>query len=356
LAATAGVEVGSRVATDVSAHPNPDQPGAAAVSDAIAIRLANEFAPILFYDKDEPNLPTTAARFLASTQLWFFSKDCRPQQAFVSALTSSVIPWLDRSTCGTPPTRVESQGSRSAGKSPTFYLSDVPEAMRRGSLDSRDWVTYLHAYQNDLGGVTLQFWRFYAYNTAYLFGLSWSGGSHGGDWEAIHIVFQPGPALLPVKVRLLGHSNLLTVPWSSLLREGTHPLIRCGKGSHTSELMTASDLAQRERWIEQQAWNGGVVRWPDRRLTPSGPIVNLGRKVAPAPGMEWLRYSGLWGTRSNSGLLPYYRSGYWGPAFNETGIGKDGFIAAWCEGMAPPRTPEEAIIFRQECYPASGLP
>jgi hypothetical protein len=318
--------------------------------------LANDFAPILFYDADEPNLPTEAKRFLRSTQLWFFSRDCRPRQAFASALTDAAIPRLVRSSCGTSPVAVDSHGARSAGKDPTFYLSDVPENSRRGSEDSREWITYLHAYPNNLGGITLQFWRLYSYNTAYWLGTAWAGGSHGGDWEAIHVVFKPGPPYTPVQVRLLGHTSLTTVPWSAVLKDGTHPLIRCSKGSHTSELMTARDLAQRSRWIEQQGWNGGVVRWPGHRVTPSGPIVNLGRKTSPAPGMEWLRYSGLWGSRQNSGILPYYRSGYWGPAFNETGIGKDGFIAAWCEGMARPRNAGEESEFRQECYPGSVLP
>jgi hypothetical protein len=79
-----------------------------------------------------------------------------------------------------------------------------------------------------------------------------------------------------------------------------------------------------------------VVRWPSGMTTPGAALLNLGEKTAPMPGMEFLWYSGLWGTRESSGWFSAPRSGYWGPAFNETGMGPQGFITAWCAGMANP--------------------
>src|SRR6185437_12412301 len=121
----------------------------------------------------------------------------------------------------------------------------------------------------------------------------------------------------------------------------------------TSLLMTGRDLVSRDRFIEQQSWIGGTVRWPDKRITRSGPLIDLGSKTHPATGVEWLQYSGLWGTRE-TGMLGYYHSGYWGPAFNETGMRTDGFVAAWCEGIARARDDREAAALRSECYPSTS--
>ena len=325
------------------------------IPDELELRLANEFAPILFYDNDEPNLPTSVERFFKNTELCFFSKDCRPEQVPVAKLNGSRVPRQVLPDCRTPAGMIDSQGTRSANKGPTFYLRTVPEAERRGSEDTEHWVTYVHSFRNDIGGITLQFWRFYAYNTSYFLGFRSDNASHGGDWEAIHIVLKAGPQFIPVQVRLLGHSDLITRSWTDVLTQNGHALIQCSKGGHTSTLMTKDDLRRRSRFIEQESWNGGAVRWPDGRVTRSGPLIRLGQKNYPAPGMEWLQYSGLWGTRESSGMFSFYRSGYWGPAFNETGMGKDGFISAWCEGMARPNagTPVAADAFARECYPAS---
>ena len=323
------------------------------LSDDVLMQLANRYAPILFYDSDEPNLPTSVDRFLAREELWFFSKSCRPAQRKIATVRDLKIPATGVLDCGSGRT-ILSNGTRSTDKETTFYLTTVPPAARRGSLDSEEWITYVHGYRNDLGGITLQFWRFYAYNTGYMAGIPAWGASHGGDWEAIHVVLGPEPALVPVQIRLLGHTRIATLPWPDVLSEGGHPLIRCSKGGHTSLLMTRSDLTHRGGLIEQGSWTGGAVRWPDGRKTRSGRIILLGSKTLPANNQEWLRYSGLWGTRESSGILTFYRSGYWGPAFNETGMSKDGFIAAWCAGMA--RTHGDEQAFRSECYASSSVP
>jgi hypothetical protein len=53
----------------------------------------------------------------------------------------------------------------------------------------------------------------------------------------------------------------------------------------------------------------------------------------------FIQYSGIWG---NPGTI-FFSSGYWGPAFNETTMGNDGFVTAWCAGMKSQT--------REECYP-----
>jgi len=331
------------------------------VPDDLELRLANEFAPILFYDADEPNLPTSIERFLSNTELWYFSEYCRPQQVRISKPAGAQLSQAVRPSCRVGGELVDSQGTRSPGKKSTFYLSNVPERERRGTEDAEAWVTYVHAYRNDLGGVTLQFWRLYAYNSSYLMGFHIDFGTHGGDWEAIHVVLKPAASggLTPILIRLLGHRDIITRPWRDVIAEGGHPMILCEKGSHTSVLMTKSDLSRRLRRIEQKSWTGGSVRWPSGKVSNSGLLVMVGQKTSPRAGMEWLRYSGLWGTRENSGPFPFYRSGYWGPAFNETGLRNDGFVSAWCEGIAPMKPASggsEGLVVEKECYADHVVP
>lgn len=346
--------------SDGSGHVPVDQDHNG-IPDDLELRLANQFAPIMFYDAEEPNLPTSIEKFLSNTELWYFSEYCRPEQVRINKPSGTQLTRNLKPSCRQTGELIDSEGTRSPGKKSTFYLSNVSERARRGSEDSQEWVTYVHAYRNDLGGITLQFWRLYAYNSSYLFGFHIDFGTHGGDWEAIHVVLKPTPegSFTPAMIRLLGHRDIITRPWTDAIVEGGHPLIFCEKGSHTSVLLTKTDMNKRSRWIEQKSWTGGTVRWPNGRMSNSGPLVLLGQKTAPSPGMEWLRYSGLWGTRENSGPYQFYRSGYWGPAFNETGIRKDGFVAAWCEGMVSEKATSRSspgVMLERECYADRVVP
>jgi hypothetical protein len=321
------------------------------VSPDALLRLANDYAPILLYPADEPNLPASVDDYVATAELWFYSEYCRTPQVKAGKLMDALGTGLALASCRAPGETIAVTGVRSTNKRSTFYLGDIPAGERRGSADTKQWVTYCHAYANDLGGVTLQYWRFYRYNTGLFFGFHIESTSHGGDWEAIHVVL--GSDFKPVEIRLLGHTQIATKPWRDVITENGHPIITCEKGSHTSHLATKTDVRDRRRYIEQSSWTGGAVRWPNGAVTPSGPVVMLGQKSCPAPGMEWLRYSGLWGVREASGVFSYYRSGYWGPAFNETGMREDGFISAWCEGIA---RNANASAVKEECYAARMAP
>src|SRR5262249_4823759 len=116
-------------------------------------------------------------------------------------------------------------------------------------------------------------------------------------------------------------------------------------------------------------WTGGsVLRWDSTVVGPSGGLRNLGEKTRPRNGQLFVQYSGLWGSRGRLFLT----SGYWGPAFNETGATcEDGSLAyrsylrpraeradcgririnAWCDGVDPAK-----LDTRRECYASADLP
>ena len=56
-------------------------------------------------------------------------------------------------------------GTRSGSRRKTFILSDVADPFKAGLADPAQWATYYHIYDNDVGGKTVQYWSFYAFNT-----------------------------------------------------------------------------------------------------------------------------------------------------------------------------------------------
>jgi hypothetical protein len=323
------------------------------ISDACEQALAERFAPVVYHSSDESNLPTQVDAFLSLTQLDTHDDLCRAMGRPSALVHPTEGELLGQVFADCEGNLVTSDGTRSAEKHRTFFLADVAEDARKGSRDTRDWTTYFHAYPNDLGGVTIQYWRFYAYNDA--------ANDHGGDWEGLHVVLDRAATHADLEVRsirLLTHDELTQPPLGRFQFEGTHVRVFSEGGGHATRfsggaigargcesgpsrlgLRCTVDPERPGTFIRQETWTGGRVTGIVEG--EGGRLVNLGSKVAPMNGLIFVRYSGLWGS---PGVF-YGTSGFWGPAFNETSMRADGFVSAWCEGMKNPS--------REECYPAS---
>lgn len=329
------------------------------ISDACEQALAEKFAPIVVHSSDESNYPTSVDLFLQKTRLFFYNGTTRPlHNKVIDKPSQASLLGNKVGIAGPPPIQISSDGTWSVGKTTTFYLEDVAEEFRYGSTDSSEWTTYFHAYKNDLKGITIQYWRFYAYNDAF--------NNHGGDWEGIHVILAEN--LRPIKVALLGHVAVEYKSFADMQKEGEHILVYSEGGGHSSrsrgdrivarncggglisELNCTVNLNKPETFTRQETWTNGLVIWFDKKKGHTGRLLNVGEKVKPINGQLFLQYSGLWGSPSEAfGLPTYYAfSGYWGPAFNETGIRADKFITAWCDGMKNP--------LPGECFPTLSVP
>lgn len=309
------------------------------LDDALEDRLAERFAPIVFHGERETTFPTSVDSWLERTHLGVVGDPSGvTRQVRPGPLRQSQLIGLTASISGTT---MSSTGTRSRGKNVSFVLENVP---RDGPvpLNPRDWVTYVHSYPNDAGGITLQYWRAYMRNDATFLGLD---VGHGGDWEAITVHLNS--SLAPFKTTFLDHSGI--VDWGESVRwEGTHALVWSEEGGHSSH---ADERHSRSiRWVRQETWAGGAVtRWDGADLGQSGGLRNVGEKSRPRNDQVFIQYSGLWGS---TGRL-FMTSGYWGPAFNETDATcEDGvfaykpymrrraespecgsiFMKAWCDG------------------------
>jgi len=386
----------AKVCSVLTSNGSAQDADADSIPDECESALAEKFAPIIYHSNFETNYPANVDWFLKRTQLKFQDSTCSPlpNEVINTPTQNDLVSQRFERLCSSAEPFI-SNGTRSKNKMRTFFLDDVPEQFRRGSDDSRDWYTYFHAYQNDVGGVTIQYWRFYSFNTGktmeqgacdYVPGI-WENldngpvgvtvksmlakvqvGYHGGDWEGIQVVLNGDEE--PLVVRLMGHTQIGEVSWKTipaLSLQGNHLKIAAEPGGHAS---TIYDGTNSEKCIIQETWTGGLVRSEGKPPTQSGSLVNVGEKAHPLNKQVFIQYSGLWGKPSDinailvipSGTpnaianliseirlrLYYASSGYWGPAFNETEMENDGFIKAWCGGRDPmPRT---------ECYPTRMSP
>lgn len=329
-------------AVDTTAGEVIDEDGDG-IDDVVEDWMAWRFAPIVFHGQNETNYPVTVDWLLQRTSLHEFDADARPRINREVLRRPRQADLLGRRFSDTRGA-VSSSGTHSVCKNRTFFLADADPSERAGQRDApQEWVTYVHSYGNRSGGITLTYWRCYAYNQARFLFTDWS---HGGDWEAVAVHLNT--ELQPESISFLGHRGIdrLTrqVQW-----EGEHPRVWSQEGGHASTAGSAG--MKSSRFIRQETWAGGRVTWWDGSDRGAGAgLVNVGEKGRPRNGQVFIQYSGMWG----SPHLWFLTSGYWGPAFNDTsaqcetggpayGYGlfctiepsRCGriFHTAWCDGM-----------------------
>jgi hypothetical protein len=296
--------------------------------------LADKFAPALLHPSDEPNLPANVDWFVPNTTFSFYNAAC-PQDDINFGQSSFNLMQNARvtSTCGGH--IYTASGTRSADRRRTFILSDVADPLKAGLSDPAQWVTYYHAYDNDLGGKTIQYWSFYPFNTGVKIGPI-EVGYHGGDWEMVAVMLDESGQ--PAGAFMTGHKNIDFLPWNVVEKRDGHPVFYTERGGH--EAHTAPQ--EPEPYMVHPTWSGGKGSLPGQPPRQVGPLIALGSRLQPQVG--FLSYSGLWGSLGATSIS----SGYWGPAFNETGMPADSFLAAWCYRISDR---SEANGARRECYP-----
>jgi hypothetical protein len=301
------------------------------IDDIVEDWLSQRFAPIVHHGEAETNFPARVDWFLSKTQLHQYDDACEPDKdSEVPINPADQSSLLGKSFVGDceGAHMITSDKTRSRCKQLTYYLADLKSNDQRGEQSSpQHWITYIHSYANNRGGITIQYWRFYAHNKDTKFSLKGIikkvvfgvqievpidiTPGHGGDWEcaAVHL----DSALMPVEVTFLGHADIdrqaNNVKWN-----GEHPKVWVEEGGHTSRHNPTG--LQSVRFVEYQTWNGGrIIWWDGTDKGTSAGLLNIGEKTKPRNKQFFVKYSGLWGSPG----VWFVTSGYWGPAFNETG-------------------------------------
>jgi hypothetical protein len=269
------------------------------LDDDLEDALLARHAPVVLLHPSEPALPASTEWLIARADL---EPAPGPRPRVLAASVLGLLTW---------PKPVEDPAARLHPRG----------ADRAGSRDPADWVVYGHVFPAKGGGVVLQYWFFYAFNDAYGF------FDHEGDWE--HVSVRLGPSLEPEGAWYARHYDShpgVWFDWGALSREGAHPVVLSGRGTHASYASTA-EVPEWERtcgttWPAAAA-AGGCLVWRTWSAE-SGGVVNVGQKSAPR--VPFIAWPGRWGSTGHLGADSRDAPPR-GPAFQQ----------GWCSGAAPGR-------------------
>jgi len=149
------------------------------------------------------------------------------------------------------------------------------------------------------GRLVVQYWVFWVFN-------DWND-RHEGDWEMLQLAFEAADveAALrtePVEVAVAQHEGSERRPWTKVQRDGDHPVVYPGTGSHATYYTP-------NRWFGKSAASGFGCDDTRGPSTMVAPVVVMMRDPAPAAGpMAWIDFEGRWGERQ-----PSFNNGPTGP-------------------------------------------
>ena len=110
----------NRPAVETS-NPDRDSDG---LNDSYEQTVAERFAPIVFHDPKEPNLPTNVGVFLPDTDLWFYDSRCKQRSIKIAAPLVNSIPRKVQPACDPGEAPVDSYGTRSQNKKPVLFFEN----------------------------------------------------------------------------------------------------------------------------------------------------------------------------------------------------------------------------------------
>ncbi len=149
----AAVDVGPATASVSQAFEDHDLDG---LDDRQEDRLAERFAPIVYHGERETSFPVSVDWWLERTHLGTIDTTSwlsRTRRVVTGPLRQDQLLGHVALMGGVP---ISSSGTRSRGKRVSYFLEDVSKAARRRTVRPGEWITYVHSYPNDAGGVTLQ--------------------------------------------------------------------------------------------------------------------------------------------------------------------------------------------------------
>jgi hypothetical protein len=163
------------------------------------------------------------------------------------------------------------------------------------------YVVYATATRPSEGNehyVIIQYWMNYYFNDmeTQICGIQLpQRAAHEGDWEHVSIALDT--ALNPKHVTFAGHGRE-TAKWSDVDRDGYHPIVYVGKGSH-AHYKDPDNVDCIEACVEEyHAGNGDTYYPPDIAGDHHYSIEILPRwaNLSGPDSKRWLEYSGYWGT------------------------------------------------------------
>jgi Vacuolar protein sorting-associated protein 62 len=245
--------------------------------------LAEHYAPILYFEKNEKCYPIDISYALNNSYLYNVESP-------------------------TPILRAPINVSQLANyKNETFYLDnqrgtvavgdDGIENDYQSKMTSLGFKVYAHV---DSTSSVIQYWFYYAFNGGNL-------NRHEGDWEMIQVVLSGGQ---PTQVMYSQHYAGQIAQWSQVDKDGNHVKVYVGRGSHANYIKPYS----------------GKIGLASDDVGDNGKILQpTDYTVEVLSNQSWLNFAGHWGwyganasQATESAILG--EAGPQGPMFRDNGL------------------------------------
>jgi hypothetical protein len=262
--------------------------------EAADIDLARQYAPILYFEKDETCFPVDVSYHIDNSYLYLVGNmnpiDMAPTAESIAEYTEDTY-YLDNQRGS-----VDDEG----------IINDY-----QSNLNSLGYTVYSRVYY-DVGTTVIQYWMFYAFNKG-------TQNQHEGDWEMVQIVLSDGT---PSEVMYSQHHSGQKATWEQVEKTGDHIKVYVSRGSHANYLRSYS----------------GVIGIANDLVGANGKILSADDYTLEIlTNQSWLGFSGRWGwygTTENeaaeASLLG--QAGPPGPQFREDGAIWDTPIG-WGNGL-----------------------
>jgi len=240
--------------------------------------LAQQYAPIFYFEKDETCYPVDVSYHIDNSKLYMI--DGTGEIEFNETSLSDYI--IDGYYLDNQKGTINDDG----------IINDYKNSMV-GS-----YTVYTRV--DDTGGSkVIQYWMFYAFNPGTM-------NQHEGDWEMVQIVLSGGT---PTQVMYSQHHGGQKATWSQVEKNGDHIKVYVSRGSHANYLRSFSGVVGIANDLVGE--NGKKLTYPDYN-------------IVMMESQPWLDFAGRWGwvggTEEDaevSSLLG--QAGPSGPMFREDG-------------------------------------
>jgi hypothetical protein len=242
--------------------------------------IAQQYAPILYFEKDETCFPVDVSYHIDNSYLYLVDEenpiDQTPSAESISNYTE------DRYYLDNQKGSIDDDG----------IINDY----RSNKLGS--YTIYSHVVATG-GSTIIQYWMFYAFNKGTM-------NQHEGDWEMVQVVLS---GETPTQVMYSQHHGGQKTTWDQVEKNGNHIKVYISRGSHANYLRSYS----------------GVVGVANDIVGDNGKkLTSEDYEIVMLESQPWLEFAGRWGwygsteeEATEASLLG--QAGPHGPRFREDG-------------------------------------
>ncbi len=241
--------------------------------------IAERYAPILYFEKDETCYPVDVLYHIDNSYLYQFTGD---DPILIDESPST----LTLSEYGTYDYYLDNVLGTTDDE---YIIQDY-----QNKISTLGYLIYYHIYNSGETKV-VQYWMFYAFNKGEM-------NQHEGDWEMVQIVFS---GETPTNVMYSQHHGGQKATWDQVEQDGNHIKVYVARGSHANYLRSYS----------------GKFGMASDIVGSNGKMLELGDyNLELLETQNWLSFAGKWGEFDSYEDVFRGKAGSSGPMFRENGI------------------------------------